>query len=40
MGAEFRRFSKLFDFTVHVIPFIPPHFHLIHPPQVLSEALL
>jgi hypothetical protein len=24
LGAEFRRFSKLFDFTVHVIPFIPP----------------
>ncbi|MFN9960148.1 MAG: hypothetical protein ACK55I_44265, partial [bacterium] len=24
LGAEFRRFSKLFDFTVHLIPFIPP----------------
>ncbi len=24
LGAEFRRFSKLFDYTVHVVPFLPP----------------
>jgi hypothetical protein len=24
LGAEYRRFSKLFDYTVHVIPFVPP----------------
>jgi hypothetical protein len=23
-GAEYQRFSKLFNYTVHVIPFVPP----------------
>jgi len=24
LGAEYRRFSKLFDYMVHIIPFVPP----------------
>jgi hypothetical protein len=35
--AEFRRFSKLFDFTVHVIPFVPPPHGGTNDPDLISN---
>jgi hypothetical protein len=39
LGAEFRRFSKLFDFTVHVIPFIPPPVGGTNDPDLVSNLI-
>jgi hypothetical protein len=39
LGAEFRRFSKLFDFTVHVIPFIPPPAGGTNDPDLISNMV-
>jgi hypothetical protein len=35
LGAEFRRFSKLFDYTVHVIPFVPPPYRGTNNPDLV-----
>ena len=37
LGAEFRRFSKLFDYTVHVIPFIPLPYCGINDPDLVCN---
>jgi hypothetical protein len=39
LGAEFRRFSKLFDFTVHVIPFIPPPAGGTNDPDLVTNLI-
>jgi hypothetical protein len=38
MGAEFRRFSKLFDYTVHVVPFLPPPLGGTNDPDLVSNS--
>jgi hypothetical protein len=37
LGAEFRRFSKLFDYTVHVVPFLPPPLGGTNNPDLVSN---
>jgi hypothetical protein len=39
LGTEIRRFSKLFCFTVHVIPFIPPAFCGTNDPDLVSNMV-
>jgi hypothetical protein len=39
LGADFRRFSKLFDFTVHMIPFIPPPAGGTNDPDLISNMI-
>jgi hypothetical protein len=39
LGTEIRRFSKLFCFTVHVIPFIPPPYCGTNDPDLISNMV-
>jgi hypothetical protein len=39
LGTEIRRFSKLFCFTVHVIPFIPPPYCGTNDPDLVSNMV-
>jgi hypothetical protein len=38
LGAEFRHFSKLFDYTVHVVPFLPPPLGGTNDPDLVSNS--
>jgi hypothetical protein len=38
IGAEYRRFTKLFDYTVHVVPFLPPPLGGTNDPDLVSNS--